>query len=129
MAFNTLETLVLNTFATLRGGRSVELCLGTSAAGYPTPEIVTSMRHPANSVSKPHGPTQWQTPAVADRQADARVGGAGRSLCAGNLRCVAAGTSAVRPTASALPALSEESSPRAGCKPVSGAIATDGTRA
>ncbi len=128
MAFNTLETLVLGSLATLRGGRSVELCLGTSAKGNPTAEIVISMRHSANQVSEPQGSTPGQKPAVADRQADAWVGGAGRSLSAGCSRSVAAGSSAARPTDKALPALSGRSNPLAGFNPATRRTATCGIR-
>jgi hypothetical protein len=124
----TLETLVLSPFAALRGGRTNELCLGTSAEGYPTPEIVISMRHSANQVSEPQGSTPGQKPAVADQQVDAWVGGAGRSLSAGWSRSVAAGSAAARPTDKALPALSGRSNPLAGFNPATRRTATCGIR-
>jgi hypothetical protein len=128
MAIFTLDTLVLSPFAALRGGRTNELCLGTSAEGYPTPEIVISMRHSAIPVSDPKGPASWQQPAVADQQVNARVGGAGRSLSAGCSRPVSAGSPAARSAANASTALAERSKPLAWFKPATARTATCGIR-
>src|SRR5271165_6046020 len=128
MALFTLETLVLSSFSTLCGGRKVELCLGASAEGYPTPENVISMRPSVNQVFASQGPAPRQKPAVADLQVDVRVGGAGRSLSAGWSRTFAAAPAAARPAVNALAALNPGSNPRTGLQPVTRTMGTSGTR-
>jgi hypothetical protein len=80
MLANLLESLVLRGVSVLRDGRANGLCLGTSEANVPTPEVRISMRHPSLGYPQADANPRAGRPGPdAKRVADGVAFGAGRS--------------------------------------------------